>query len=213
VKAPARPQSLPEELANSVSHGIGFLAAVLAAPFFIGNARANPDQGALIGALAFSISAALLYLSSTIYHALPRGGWKLWFDRLDHAAIYFLIAGSYTPFTLGALRGVWGWTLFGVVWTLAVVGATLKLTGVFKNRALSTALYLAMGWLVVVAAKPLLKNVPMPGLLWLAAGGLAYTVGVVFYNLKQVRYMHFVWHLFVLAGTACHAWAIYWYAG
>jgi hemolysin III len=131
---------------------------------------------------------------------------------LDHGAIYLLIAGTYTPFTLGVLRGGWGWTLFGLIWGLAVAGVVLKVIGGIRYPRLSTSVYLAMGWLVLIAAKPLWLRVPAWGLVWLAAGGLAYTVGVAFYSANRLRYGHFVWHLFVLAGTGCHFVAVLLYA-
>jgi hemolysin III len=126
------------------------------------------------------------------------------FHILDHGAIYLLIAGTYTPFTLGVLRGPWGWTLFGLIWALAVAGIVLKSVGGVRHPRLSTALYLAMGWLILAAARPLWRAMPGWGLFWLAAGGVAYTAGVGFYAARRMRYAHFVWHLFVLAGTACH---------
>jgi hemolysin III len=147
----------------------------------------------------------LLYLASTLYHALPQGKAKRAFQLIEHAAIFLLIAGTYTPFTLGVLRGAWGWTLFGLVWGLAAIGVLLAVVGgVRRYRVLSVLLYLGMGWLVVVAIRPLWLSMPLSGLLWLVAGGLAYTVGVAFFAAKRLRYGHFVWHLFVLAGTACH---------
>jgi hemolysin III len=131
---------------------------------------------------------------------------------LDHAAIYLLIAGTYTPFTLGALGGVWGWTLFGLVWAAAAVGVGEKLIWGVRFPRLSTVLYLLMGWLIVIAIRPLVLSVPPAGLVWLAAGGMAYTLGVVFYSSRRIPYAHFVWHLFVLTGSTCHFFAVLWYA-
>lgn len=198
-----RPQTLGEEIANSVSHGVGFLAALVALPFLV-IGELQHGTAAVVGAVVFAATMALLYLTSTIYHALAENRAKRVFRILDHGAIYLLIAGTYTPFTLGALRGPWGWTLFGVIWGLAVFGVAAKSMGGIRYRRLSTALYLAMGWLVVIAAKPLYLHVPGWGLFWLAAGGVAYTAGVGFYLAKRLKYAHFVWHLFVLTGTACH---------
>ena len=206
-----RAQSRGEELANSVSHGVGFLAAVAVLPVLAVNALQH-GAAALVGALVFGVSAALLYLTSTLYHALTPVRAKQIFQVLDHGAIYVLIAGTYTPFMLGVLRGPWGWSLLGAIWILAVFGIVLKARGGIRYPRFSTALYLAMGWLVVVAAKPLWESVPAPGLAWLAAGGLAYTAGVGFYAASRLPYRHFVWHLFVLAGTACHAVAVLGYA-
>ncbi len=202
-----RPQSFGEEVANSVSHGVGFLAALAILPFLIGGAL-HQGGAAVIGAAVFGASAALLYCTSTLYHAIPAPRAKRVLRVVDHGAIYVLIAGTYTPFTLGALRGPWGWTLLGLIWGLAGLGIVLKAMGGIRYPRASLALYLAMGWLVVVAARPLWLHVPAWGLVWLAAGGLAYTAGVGFYAASRLPYRHFVWHLFVLAGTACHAVAV-----
>ncbi len=206
-----RPQSLGEEIANSVSHGVGFLAALAALPVLVIGAVPN-GAAAVVGAVIFAVTAAILYLTSTLYHALAPNRAKRLFQIFDHGAIYLLIAGTYTPFTLGVLRGAWGWTLFGLIWTLAVAGVVIKSVGGIRFHRLSTALYLAMGWLVLIAAKPLFERVPGWGLFWLVAGGLAYTAGVGFYAADRLRYGHFVWHLFVLAGTACHFVAVLYYA-
>lgn len=206
-----RTQSPREEIANSVSHGIGFVAALAALPVLVMGAM---DEGAsaIVGAAIFGSAVAILYLTSTVYHALPPRRAKHVFRVLDHAAIYLLIAGTYTPFTLGVLRGPWGWTLFGVVWSLAVLGIVLKSVRGIRRPRLSTAVYLAMGWLIVVAARPLVTLVPAWGLFWLAAGGLAYTAGVGFYAARRLPYAHAAWHLCVMAGTACHFVAVSGYA-
>jgi hemolysin III len=206
-----RAQTLGEEIANSVSHGAGFLAAAATLPVLVISAR-NDGAAAVVGAAIFGATTALLYLTSTLYHALSSNRAKRVLQILDHAAIYLLIAGTYTPFTLGVLRGPWGWTLFGLIWGLAIIGIFLKSVRGIRYPRLSTAVYLAMGWLVVIAAKPLLVSVPGWGLFWLAAGGVAYTAGVAFYTANRVRYAHFVWHLFVLAGTGCHFVAVLIYA-
>jgi hemolysin III len=206
-----RPQSRGEEIANSVSHGVGFVAAVAVLPVLAVNALQH-GSAALVGALVFGMSAVLLYLTSTLYHALTPVRAKQIFRVLDHGAIYVLIAGTYTPFMLGVLRGPVGWSLLGAVWVLAVFGIVLKARGGIRYPRFSTALYLGMGWLIIVAAKPFLEAVPPPGLLWLAAGGVAYTAGVGFYTASRLPYRHFVWHLFVLAGTVCHAVAVIHYA-
>lgn len=206
-----RPQSTGEEIANSVSHGVGFLAALIALPVLVLEA-ARHGPAAVVGAAVFATTLALLYLASTLYHSLARTRAKRILRILDHSSIYLLIAGTYTPFTLGVLRGPWGWTLFGLVWALALTGVLVKASGRFKYPRLSTGLYLAMGWLIVVAALPLWRAMPAWGLFWLAAGGLAYTGGVVFYAAKRLRYGHFIWHLFVLTGSACHLVAVLKYA-
>ena len=207
-----RKQSLGEEIANSVSHGVGFALAVAALPALVIAALPHGAR-AVVGASIFAATAALMYLTSTLYHALAHNRAKRVFRVLDHGAIYLLIAGTYTPFMLGALRGAWGWSLLAMIWTLAILGVVLKSTAVgFRYPRLSTLLYVAMGWLVVIAARPLLLHVPAWGLFWLAAGGVAYTGGVAFYAARRLPYAHFVWHLFVLAGTACHFVAVLRYA-
>ena len=204
---------MTEEPANSISHGLGLLAAIAAVPVLVVGAVRDGGAADVVGAAIFGATMVLLYLASTLYHALPPGRAKRVFKVLDHSAIFLLIAGTYTPFTLGVLHGAWGWSLFGVVWGVAVTGIVLK--SVFGTRypALSIGLYLAAGWLVVIAAGPLIRELPWAGLMWLVAGGLAYTVGVVFFAIDaRVRYAHLVWHLFVVAGTACHFVAVYRYA-
>ncbi len=199
-----RAQSLGEEIANSVSHGVGLLAALAATPVLLLSAVRQGGAARVTGAGVFAAAMVLLYFTSTLYHALPKNRAKRVFRVLDHAAIFLMIAGTYTPFTLGVLRGTWGWTLFGLVWGLAFAGIVLSAAGGVRYPKLRTSLYLAMGWLILIAVKPLWLRMPREGLLWLLAGGLAYTVGVAFYAAKRVRYSHFVWHLFVIAGTACH---------
>lgn len=207
-----RQQTLGEEIANSVSHGVALLAAIASVPFLIASAR-NLSAASYIGAIVFASTMVFLYLTSTLYHALPAGRAKRVFLKLDHGAIYLFIAGSYTPFSLGALGGPWGWSLFGLVWSLAAIGITLKAFDRLNHPWLSTGLYLAMGWLVLIAAVPLLERVPLPGLIWLIAGGLAYTVGVIFFVLdSRIRYSHAVWHGFVAVGTGCHFFAVLGYA-
>ena len=219
----SRPQTIAEERANSLSHGIGLLLALVAAPVLI---AAAVGQGAVgqdhfgqdnvlnvVGVSVCAITMVMLYFSSALYHALPPGRAKRWCEKLDHGAIYLFIAGTYTPFSLGVLNGHWGWTLFGLIWGLAIVGLVLKAFGKLSHPLLSTGLYLAMGWLVLIAAVPLLERMAPAGIGWLVAGGLAYTVGVFFY-LTDARYKfgHFVWHLFVMAGTTCHFFAVLGYS-
>ena len=207
-----RPQSLGEEIANSVSHGIGLLAALAAVPVLLTAALNRGDPAGIVGAGVFAITMVLLYLASTLFHALPPNRAKRVFQILDHSAIYLLIAGTYTPFTLGVLRGDWGWTLFGLVWVLAVVGTVFKALGGVRYTTFSTWVYLAMGWLVLIAAEPVWTLVPKWGLFWLLAGGIAYTAGAVCFMAERIKYFHFLWHLFVVAGTACHFVAVLWYA-
>ena len=206
------PQSLGEEIANSVSHGVGLLAALVAVPFLIRGPVARGNASAIVGASTFAGMLVLLYLASTLYHALPRNKAKRVFRALDHGAVFLLIAGTYTPFTLGVLRGAWGWTLFGLVWSLAVLGIILTALGGIRYPRLSTGVYLGMGWLILIAVRPLWLQVPLAGLVWLLAGGIAYTVGVAFLAANGMRYSHFIWHLFVLAGSSCHFIAVLSYA-
>ncbi len=201
-----------EELASSVSHGIGLAGAAVAVPLLIVASIRQDNGAAIVGASVFGATMLVLYLSSTIYHALPESRAKQAFRSIDHAAIFLLIAGTYTPFTLGVLGGAWGWTLFGIVWGMAVVGVTLKAARGVRYPTLSLGLYLAMGWVVIVALKPVFLRVPAWGVFWLLAGGLAYTIGAAFYAASRVRYNHLVWHVFVMVGTTCHFVAVLRYA-
>ncbi|HTT67854.1 MAG TPA: hemolysin III family protein [Gemmatimonadales bacterium] len=212
MRGAAAAQSRGEELANSISHGVGVAAALVATPFLIAHAARRGSAAFLVGTGVFAATVVLLYLASTLYHALPHGKAKRAFRIIEHSAIFLLIAGTYTPFTLGVLRGPWGWTLIALIWTLAVAGVLLESVGGVRHPIVSMVLYLGMGWLMVVAVRPLWLKVPLPGLLWLLLGGLAYTAGVAFYGAKRLHYGHFVWHLFVLAGTTCHYIAVALYA-
>jgi hemolysin III len=208
----ARVQSRNEEIANAVSHGVGLVALLVAAPLLLTQAGKTADATHLVGCSVFVATAALLYLGSTLYHSLPASGAKRAFRVIEHSGIYLLIAGTYTPFTLGVLRGPWGSTLLALIWVLAGVGVAFKLAGGVHWPRVSIALYIGMGWLVIVAARPMYLRMPMAGLAWMLLGGLAYTVGVAFYAAKHLRFGHLVWHLFVMAGTACHFVAVLWYS-
>lgn len=200
-----RPQSRGEEIANSVSHGIALLAALAGSPVLILAALQRGGVPEIVGASVFALTMVLLYLTSTLLHVLPAGRAKRVFQILDHSAIYLLIAGTYTPFTLGVLNGVWGWTLFGLEWGMAAIGITLKVIDGIRYTTLSTWVYIAMGWMILVVAKPAWTLLSGWGIFWLTAGGVAYTVGTVFFVLDhRIRYSHLVWHLFVVMGTACH---------
>src|SRR4030066_532486 len=187
-----RTLSLGEEIANSVSHGVGLLAAVAAAPVLVLSAVQHGGAGRIVGATVFAATMVLLYLTSTLYHALPRNRAKRVFQVLDHAAIFLMIAGTYTPFTLGGLRGTGGGRLFGLVWGLALAGVVLTAVGGGRYPKLSTGLYLAMGWLILIAAKPLWLRVPSWGLFWLSAGGIAFTGGGGFFAGKGGCVRHLV---------------------
>jgi hemolysin III len=207
-----RYQSLGEEIANSVSHGVGLLASLAAIPSLLASASRRGEPLAVIGASVLAATIVLLYSASTLYHALPDSKAKRVFRVLDHSAVFLLIAGTYTPFTLGALRGPWGWTLLGLVWSLAAFGIVLTALAGIRYPRLSTGVYLGMGWLMLIAIKPLWLSVPLTGVLWLLAGGVAYTAGVLFLRARRMRYSHFVWHCFVLAGSTCHFIAVLRYA-
>ncbi|WP_239061926.1 PAQR family membrane homeostasis protein TrhA [Ideonella livida] len=208
-----RLQTLGEEIANAISHGLGAALAIAALPILVWQAASQGSARNVVAASVFAATAIVLYAVSALYHALPAGRAKAWLNRLDHAAIYLFIAGSYTPFTLGVLHGGWGWTLFGLVWGLAALGVVVKLLNRLQHPWLSTGLYLGLGWAVVLAAGPLLERMPAAGLAWLVAGGLSYTLGAgVFVLDHRLRYGHFIWHLFVLGGSICHFFAALWYA-
>jgi len=213
-KSCPRKQSPEEEIANSISHAIGFVAASVATPYFLSQVFRNGQTGFAVGTAIFTATVLLLYFASSVYHALPPGKAKDLFKTIEHSAIYLLIAGTYTPFTLGVLRGPWGLALLVIIWTCAIGGVVWKFCQKMPSPVASTALYLLMGWLLVVAAKPLFTFVPLSGLLWIAAGGAAYTLGVVFFAYdSRIRFGHFIWHLFVMLGTACHFCAVIWYGG
>lgn len=211
--ADARPQTLGEEIANALSHGLGLLLALASLPILVWQAARLGGPADVVGASLFAGTGIVLYLVSTLYHALPPGRAKVWLCRLDHAAIYLFIAGSYAPFTLGVLHGPWGWSLFGVVWAAAALGVAVKLLNRLRHPWWSTALYVAMGWVAVVAVGPLVQRMPGAGLAWLLAGGLAYSVGALVFLLDhRVRYAHAAFHALVLAGSVCHFFAVLGYA-
>jgi len=206
-----RLQSLGEEIANSVSHGIGLMAALIGSPVLIWAAVRKGDPVMVTAVSVFATSMVLLYLSSMLYHGLARNRAKRVFLVLDHVAIFLLIAGTYTPFALGVLRGALGWTLLAMIWSVALLGIITQLVPRLRHSKLSLTLYLSMGWMILLVIRPLCQHLPLEGLLWVVAGGLFYTLGVIFY-VAPSRYCHFVWHLFTIAGTTCHYFAILWYA-
>lgn len=210
--APNRGQSLGEEVANSISHGLGLVAAIVGTPFLILSAIDYADMSFIVGVSIFSATMIVLYLASTVYHAMPQGKAKYVFQVIDHSAVYLLIAGTYTPFMLGVLEGVWGWSLLAAVWTLAMVGVGLKAFGKASHPAVSTTLYVILGWLILIAIKPLVALMETNGLLLLVLGGVLYTLGVVFFVIdSRLRYGHLVWHLFVVGGTVSHYFSIFYY--
>ena len=206
------PRSLREEIANSISHGLGLLLALVALPVLVLTAIEIGSVRFLVGVSVFGGTMVLLYLASTLYHSMTHETAKQLFRIFDHTAIFLLIAGTYTPFALGVLRGPWGWSLLAIVWTLAIIGIVLKIRTRTRHSRITIVLYVIMGWLAVVAVKPILMLIPIPGILLILAGGLAYTGGLAFFAAQRIRYNHFIWHLFVIAGTTCHFFAVLWYA-
>jgi hemolysin III len=198
-----------EERANTISHGIGFIAALIATPILFVSARASGGGGFFLGTMVFIVAMLALYLTSTLYHAWPDTPTKDTLQLLDHCAIFVLIAATYTPFALGPLRGLWGVIILIVVWAAALFGVTVKtVRGTSRHRKLAMSLYLGMGWCALLIIWPAILKVPSAVLLWLFCGGIAYTAGVLFFVSKRLRYGHFVWHLFVLVGTSCHFMAV-----
>ncbi len=204
-------QSAGEELANVVTHTIGAALGIAGLSILVAGAARRGDAWRIVSFGIYGLTLVLLYLASAFYHGARSLRLKRLLRLFDHAAIYLLIAGTYTPFTLVSLRGRLGWTIFGLIWALATTGVLLKVLHFERIRFLSTALYLLMGWLALAAIRPVIDAVSLQGFLWLAAGGLAYTIGVVFYVWRRLPYAHTVWHLFVLAGSAFHFFAIYFY--
>jgi len=211
VRVKPQTDSRNERLANVATHGLGVVLSLGGAVALIIASVWRGSAWHIVGCSIFAASLILLYSSSTLYHVFTGPRVKRALRALDHPAIYVLIAGTYTPFTLVNLRGGWGWSLFGVLWGLALCGVVLKIVAVGRFPALSTTVYVVMGWIAVIALKPLVKAVSLPGLLWLLAGGLLYTGGVVFYLAKRLPYNHAVWHLFVLGGSICHYGAVFLY--
>jgi hemolysin III len=207
-----RPLTVREEIANSISHGLGLILAIIALPILVLSAMRVGNVGFVVGASVFGGTTILLYLASTLYHSITHEPAKQFFRLFDHCAIFVLIAGTYTPFSLGVLRGPWGWAMLCIVWALAIFGIAVKTIAGTRHSWLTMVLYLLMGWLAVVATKPILTLVPVPGIFLILAGGIAYTGGLAFFAAHRIRYNHFIWHLFVIAGTTCHFFAVLWYA-
>jgi hemolysin III len=204
----ARPYTKAEELANSFTHGVGAVLSLVALALLTTWAASRGNPWHIASCTVYGITLLLLYLASTLYHGVRSPRAKRILKVVDHASIFLLIAGTYTPFLLGPLRGPWGWTLFGLVWAIALGGIVMKIFWTGRFRLLSTLLYLAMGWIVIFAFKPLVNNLPVGGLVLLAAGGLLYTLGTIFYLWKRLLFGHAIWHAFVLAASACHFFSI-----
>lgn len=203
--------SIKEEIAHSVTHGIGALLSVIGLATLVIYSITYGDAWHIISSSIYGVTLIVLYTSSTLYHAITIPDLKKVLQKLDHAAIFILIAGTYTPFTLVNLRGGWGWTLFGIVWSIAIAGVIMELVVKQRYKRISISLYLGLGWIVMIAIKPMAANVEPGGLLLLLVGGLFYSLGVIFYVWKTLVYHHAIWHLFVLAGSAFHFFAVFLY--
>lgn len=200
--------TLGEEIFNSVSHGVGVLLSVAALVILIVFAVIYSDGYGLAGALVYGISLILLYTMSMVYHIVQNKRAKKVLRIFDHCSIFILIAGTYTPYLLVSLRGTLGWTVFGIIWGVTLIGVALNAISLEKFKVLSLICYVLMGWGIVLTIKPLSKELAIPGIVLLVAGGVVYTLGIIFYVMKKYRYMHSVWHLFVLAGSVCHYFSI-----
>lgn len=200
--------TLGEEIANGITHGIGALLSIAGLVVLVVLAVLYGTTWHIVSFSIFGASLIVLYTASTLYHSIQVPKARPILRIIDHSSIFLLIAGTYTPFLLTALRGPWGWTLFGVVWGIAILGIIFKIFFIGKLEVLSTLAYLGMGWLCVVAIKQLLVTMPPYGVAWLVAGGIVYTVGVLFYAIKKIPYNHAIWHLFVLGGSLCHFFAV-----
>jgi len=200
-----------EEKINILTHGLGFLLSIAALVVLVVKASIYGNVWHIVSFSIFGASLVVLYAASTIYHSAKKPKLRMRLQIFDHAAIYVLIAGTYTPFTLVTLSGTTGWIMFGVTWLFALSGIILKLFFIGRHNNLSTAMYVFMGWIVVFAIKPLIHNLPFEGLMWLFAGGISYTFGAVLYSIKKIKYNHAIFHIFVLIGSFCHFMAVYFY--
>lgn len=205
---PDKLQTRAEEIGNATTHAMGALLSLVAISLLIVFATNQNDGVKLVSSVVFGCTLLLMYVSSTLYHSITDPKLKHIFRIVDHSSIYLLIAGSYTPFMLVTLKGPWGWTLFTVIWSLALSGVVFKLFFVHRFELLSTVIYLMMGWMAIVAIKPIYENLPLGGLECVVAGGLCYTIGVIFYVWERLKFSHVLWHLFVLAGSIFHFFAV-----
>lgn len=206
-----RPYSRGEELFNVISHGLGFLLSLAAMVILIVFASLDGDVWHIVSFSIYGASLVLLYLASTLYHSSKRPRLRHKLNVFDHSSIYVLIAGTYTPFLLVTLRGPWGWSMLAAIWVFAIAGIVVKIFFTGKYDMISAIAYVVMGWLIVIAFKPLVDNLPAAGLWWLTAGGISYTIGAVFYLLTKLPYHHGVFHILVLLGSICHFVAVFWY--
>lgn len=209
IKARAYPPK--EEKLNVISHGIGFILSLVGLILLIISASLKGDVWHIVSFSIYGTSMAVLYLASTLFHSSKKQHIRNRLNVFDHASIYLLIAGTYTPFLLVTLRGPWGWSLFGIIWGMAAVGIVLKLFYTGRYNVISAIAYVVMGWVILIAIKPLISNLETAGLWWLVAGGISYSLGVIFYLNKKIKYNHAIFHLFVLAGSICHFISVFWY--
>ncbi len=205
-----RRYSIAEELANSLSHAFGLMLAIAGLALLIVETR-RAGAREIVSCALYGSTLVLVYATSVLYHGVRDEAAKRWLQTLDHVAIFLLIAGTYTPFVLIALRGAWGWSLFAIVWTLAAIGTVFELTGLRRFRSVMIALYIGMGWVGVVAIRPLMAALPMPGLALVLAGGVSYTFGVIFYVWRSLPFHHAVWHVFVIGGSVLQFLSVWWY--
>ena len=203
--------SIGEEIAHSITHGVGALLSIAGLVILVTLSATYGDAWDIVSSCIYGFTLILLYSSSTLYHSITKPDMKILLQKIDHAMIYMLIAGTYTPFTLVSLRGAWGWSLFALVWSIAVAGMVMELAVKNRRKWISISLYLWLGWVIVIATKPLMSSVETGGLVLLLLGGLAYSFGVIFYAWKRLAYHHAIWHVFVMAGSALHFFAIMFY--
>ena len=203
--------SLIEEKINIISHAIGFILSIVVLVFLATYATLRGDIWHIVSFSIFGASLIILYAASTSYHSAKKPELRSWLKIIDHASIYVLIAGTYTPFTLVTLKGTAGWVIFGISWGLALTGIILKLFFTGKYNLVSTIMYVLMGWIIVFALKPLINELPFEGILWLVAGGISYTVGAILYSIKKIKFNHAIFHMFVLFGSFCHFMSVFFY--
>jgi hemolysin III len=200
-----------EEKINIISHAIGFILSMVALVLLVRHATWHGDVWHIVSFSIFGASLIILYAASSFYHSAKKSEIRNRLNIIDHASIYVLIAGTYTPFTLVTLKGTIGWVIFGISWGLALTGIILKLFFTGKYNLMSTIMYVLMGWVIVFAIKPLINNLPLAGLLWLVAGGISYTIGAILYGIKKIKFNHAIFHMFVLMGSFCHFMSVYFY--
>jgi hemolysin III len=203
-------RNVAEEFANSLTHAFGLVLAIVGLLILLVETH-NGGAREIVSCTVYGVTLVLVYATSVLYHGAKRETSKRWLRTLDHVAIFLLIAGTYTPFVLIALRGAWGWTLFAIVWALAAIGTVFELTGLRRFRGVMIALYVGMGWVGVIAIRPLMAALPLPGILLVFGGGVSYTLGVIFYSWRGLRYHHAVWHLFVVGGSVLQFLSVLYY--